>query len=44
MLLKSMDIWKFLGQELNLSHSSDKAESLTARPPGNSAFSIDINT
>ena len=27
---------KFLGQESNLSHSSDYAESITARPPGNS--------
>ena len=29
-------MWKFLGQELNLSHSSDSAKSLTARPPGDS--------
>ena len=29
-------MWKFLGQGLNLSHGSDNAESLTARPPGNS--------
>ena len=27
---------KFWGQELNLSHSGDNAESLTARPPENS--------
>ena len=27
---------KFLGQGLNLSHSSDNAESLSIRPPGNS--------
>ena len=29
-------IWKFLGQGLNLSHSSDNAMSLTNGPPGNS--------
>ena len=29
-------MWKFPGQELNQSHSSDNAKSLTARPPGNS--------
>ena len=29
-------MWKFPGQWLNLSHSSDNTRSLTARPPGNS--------
>ena len=27
-------MWMFLGQRLNLSHSNDHAESLSARPPG----------
>ena len=30
----------FLGQGSNLSHSSDNAESLTARPPENSQFNL----
>ena len=29
-------MWKFPGQGLNPSHSSDNAKSITARPPGNS--------
>ena len=35
-------MWKFLGQGLNLHHTSDNAKSLTTRPPGNSysLFSI----
>ena len=30
------NMWKFLGQGLNASYSSDNTESLTTRPPGNS--------
>ena len=38
--LCTCDVWKFPGQGLNLSHSSDSAGSLTTRPPGNSLISI----
>lgn len=34
--LQHVGMWKFLGLILNLSHSSDKAESLTTRPTENS--------
>ena len=39
-------MWKFLGQEMNvhhisdLSHSNGNATSITARPPGNSEFTV----
>ena len=33
-------MWKFPGQGLNLNHSSDNAESLTARPSENSRILI----
>ena len=33
---RACSMWKFPGQGSNLSLGSDKAKSLTARPPGNS--------
>ena len=33
-------MWKFSGQGLNLGHSSDNAESVTTRPPGNAPVVI----
>ena len=35
---------KFLGQGLNLCHSSDNARSLTAGPPGNSEKDLFLST
>ena len=34
-VLATCGMWKFPGQGLNSSHSSDNANSLTPRPPGN---------
>ena len=40
----TLSIWKFLGQGLNPSHSSDIAGSLTTRPPGNSQAEAILTT
>ena len=39
----TLGIWKFPGWGSTLSHSSDNAESLTARPPGKSANISNFN-
>ena len=36
-------MWKLPGQGLNLSHSTDSAESLTPRPSGNSVGSFSLH-